>query len=98
MYNCAIEGRPKDTITFQAEINSEQIIRPPADVVLPEGTLQVTVKPVLPLGTSAALSRDAANARLRKSRVCVGEATGIDNEQIDADLARAYRDEPAKRK
>jgi hypothetical protein len=33
-----------------------------------------------------------ANARLKRHMVSLGYPTGIDNEQIDADLGRAYSD------
>jgi hypothetical protein len=36
--------------------------------------------------------RASANARLFRHVVSLGRATGIDNEQIDADLARSYLD------
>lgn len=36
--------------------------------------------------------REAANARLFRHVASLGHATGVDNEQIDADLARAYLD------
>ena len=76
-----------DAITFRAVVDGEQVIRPPAGVVLPQGALEVTVKPAAAAPT---LSRDAANARLRQQRVALGHATGTDNESIDADLARVY--------
>lgn len=79
-----------DVITFKAVVSDEQVIRPPADVRLPHGTLEVTIRPVA--CDAAASSRDAANARLRQCRVTLGHATGIDNEGIDADLARIYGD------
>ena len=44
-------------------------------------------------GPSVALADDerrAANMRLRQHIVSLGYPTGIDNEQIDADLAREY--------
>jgi hypothetical protein len=84
-----------NAITFRTVVQGEQVIRPPADVVLPEGPLEVTVTPVargLELTTSA---REAANARLRKCRVSLGHATGIDNASIDADLARVYGESAA---
>ncbi len=40
----------------------------------------------------SAEQRQQANARLRQFRVTTGRATGIDNEEIDADLAREYGD------
>ena len=81
-----------DSITFQTEVTDEQLIRPPADVVLPKGTLEVTVKPATLETATSSPSRDAANARLRRCRVSLGHATGIDNDAIDADLARVYGD------
>ena len=36
-----------DSITFQATVNDEQVIRPPADVHLPLGALEVTARPVV---------------------------------------------------
>ncbi len=39
--------------------------------------------------------REAANARLRELTVSLGYATGIDNEQIDADLAAEYGNDHA---
>jgi hypothetical protein len=79
-------------ITFQAVVTEEQVIRPPADVQLPRGTVQVTVKPVAQGSETPEPSRVAANERLRQCRVSLGRATGTDNEQIDADLARVYED------
>ena len=32
------------TIRFNTIVNKEQVIRPPADVVLPQGTIEVTVR------------------------------------------------------
>lgn len=81
-----------NAITFQTVINGEQVIRLPVDVVLPEGMLEVTVKLIGRATASAPSSRDAANARLRQCRVSIGRVTGIDNEGIDADLARIYGD------
>ncbi len=40
--------------------------------------------------------REIANARLRQFTVSLGHATGIDNEGIDADLAREYGDDHAR--
>lgn len=40
--------------------------------------------------------RRAANARLRQQTVSLGYATGIDNERIDADLAREYGEDHAQ--
>jgi len=77
-----------DSITFQTIVNDEQVIRPPADVRLPLGALEVTIKPVAKV--AAPTSLDLANESLRRCRVSLGRATGIDNEGIDADLARAY--------
>jgi hypothetical protein len=36
--------------------------------------------------------RQAALARLLQHTVSLGRATGVDNEQLDAELAREYRD------
>ncbi|GEM_PF-5528233 len=77
-----------NSITFQTIVNDEQVIRPPADVRLPLGALEVTIKPVT--NATAPTSVDLANESLRRCRVSLGHATGIDNEGIDADLARAY--------
>jgi hypothetical protein len=41
-------------------------------------------------------ARHAANARLREHTVSLGYATGIDNERIDADLAREYGEDHAR--
>ena len=57
-----------------------------------DGGLEVTVKPVRVMTPAA---REAVNARLRQHRVSLGRATGIDNEGIDADLARTYGDDPS---
>ena len=78
------------TVTFQTELNGEQVIRPPNGVVLPSGKLEVTVKPIETKPTVSAEERAAANARLRACRVSTGRPTGTDNEGIDADLAREY--------
>ncbi len=77
-----------DSITFQTTVSDEQVIRPPADVSLPLGALEVTIRPVT--NATAATSVTLANESLRGCRVSLGRATGIDNEGIDADLARAY--------
>ena len=81
-----------DVITFQTVVDGEQVIRPPADVTLPQGTLEVTIKPVRGATGTSPLAREAANARLRQHRVSLGRATGTDNEGIDADLARVHGD------
>ena len=80
-----------DSITFQATIQDDQVIRPPTGVRLPQGTLQVTVTPVV--SSRALASVAAANALLRKCRVSLRQATGTDNQAIDADLARVYGNE-----
>jgi hypothetical protein len=77
-------------ITFRTTIDGEQVIRPPAGVVLPQGALEVIVKPVETETTVTQAARDAANQHLRRHRVSLGRATGTNNEAIDADLARAY--------
>jgi hypothetical protein len=79
-----------DSITFQTVVSDDQVIRPPADVRLPLGALEVTIKPVT--SATAPTSVDLANDNLHRSRASLGRATGIDNEGIDADLARAYGD------
>ena len=84
-----------DAITFRTVVGGEQVIRPPADVVLPQGALEVTVRPVGSGATEVAPSVAAANARLRQCRVSVGRVMGTENEGIDADLARVYGDRPA---
>ena len=76
------------SITFQTTVSDEQVIRPPADVRLPLGALEVTIRPAT--NAMAATSVTLANESLRRCRVSLGRATGIDNEGIDADLARAY--------
>ena len=83
-----------DAVTFHAIVGEDQIIRPPAEVVLPRGDLEVSVKVVARRSGTPTLSREAANARLRQHRVSFGQATGIDNDGIDADLARVYSDSP----
>ncbi len=81
-----------EAISFRAVVDGEQVIRPPAGLVLPEGTLDVTVKPVTPKSPpeKPLPDRDAANLRLRQQRVSLGHPTGTDNESIDAELARVY--------
>ena len=76
------------SITFQTTVSDEQVIRPPADVRLPLGALEVTIRPAT--NAMAGTSVTLANESLRRCRVSLGRATGIDNEGIDADLARAY--------
>ena len=76
------------SITFQTTVGDEQVIRPPADVRLPLGALEVTIRPAT--NATAGTSVTLANESLRRCRVSLGRATGIDNEGIDADLARAY--------
>jgi hypothetical protein len=77
-----------DSITFQAVVNDKQVIRPPAHVRLPHGALEITIRPVT--NATTATSVNLANESMRRCRVSLGHATGIDNEGIDADLARAY--------
>jgi hypothetical protein len=77
-------------ITFRTTIDREQVIRPPAGIVLPQGALEVIVTPVEAEAAVPQAARDAANQRLRRHRVSLGHATGTDNEAIDADLARSY--------
>jgi hypothetical protein len=79
-----------DIITFRTIIDGEQVIRPPVGVVLPQGPLEVILKPIGQSATVSEPARAAANARLRQHRVSLGRATGTDNEAIDADLARVY--------
>jgi len=79
-----------DTITFRAIVDGEQVIRPPAGIVLPQGNLEVTVKPAASEAAITEAVRNAANERLRQHRVSLGHETGIDNQAIDADLARQY--------
>jgi hypothetical protein len=77
-------------LTFRAFIDNEQVIRPPEGVVLPQGNLEVTIRPVSRETEITEVVRKAANDRLREHRVSIGHATGIDNQSIDADLARLY--------
>jgi hypothetical protein len=81
-----------DFIVFQTVVDGEQIIRPPADVVLPQGVLEVTVRQVRGETAVPVSAREAANARLREHRVSLGRPTGTNNEGINADLGRAYGD------
>ena len=76
------------SITFETTVGDEQVIRPPADVRLPPGALEVTIR-TLPKATGLT-PVDSANAMLRQCRVALGRVTGIDNDAIDADLARQY--------
>lgn len=85
------EERATDAITFRTVVEGEQVIRPPAGVVLPQGALEVIVKPIRE-PASPPSARHAANERLRQHRVSLGRPTGIDNQGIDADLARVYAD------
>jgi putative transcriptional regulator len=48
-----------------------------------------------PRGEPSEEEIEAANRRLEQTIVSLGYATGLDNEQIDADLARAYEDDHA---
>jgi predicted DNA-binding antitoxin AbrB/MazE fold protein len=60
------------------------VFRPLDPVDLPEhSTVEFEPRP-----TSDAGDRQAARARLRRHVVSLGRPTGIDNPQIDADLAR----------
>ena len=77
-------------ITFETTVGDEQVIRPPADVRLPPGALEVTIR-TLPKATGLT-PVDSANESLRRCRAALGHATGIDNDGIDADLARGYAD------
>ena len=86
-----------DAITFRTVVDGEQVIRRPASVCLPQGALEVTVKPLGVEEPIPQAARAAANARLRQHRVSLGQATGTDNEGIDADLARVYGDAPNAR-
>ena len=77
-------------IIFRTVVSEEQVIRPPAGVVLPAGVIEVLVKPVSEGAVVSPSAREAANMRLRQHRVSLGQATGIDNKGIDADLARSF--------
>ena len=77
-------------ITFRTSVNDDQVIRPPAGVTLPSGAIEVSVTPVVSGAAIAPAAREAANLRLRQCRVALGRAMGVDNNAIDADLARAY--------
>jgi len=83
-----------DVVTFRTVVDAEQVIRLPAGVVLPKGSIEVTIKPLGDEAVVAGSAREAANARLRQHRVSLGYATGIDNEAIDTDLSRVYGDRP----
>jgi hypothetical protein len=85
-----MEESTMDAITFRTIIDGEQVIRPPVGVVLPQGALEVIVKPVGDASTLSDATRAAANERLRQHRVSLGHATGTENEAIDADLARVF--------
>jgi hypothetical protein len=74
-------------ITFETTINGEQVIRPPTGIALPEGVVEITVKRI---GRVESVSREVANQHMRQSRIATGRPTGIDNEAIDADLARHF--------
>ena len=78
------------TVIFEATVGEEQVIRPPANLRIPPGELEVTVRPVAI--AKAATSATDANKAVRASRVSLGRAIGIDNEAIDADLARQYEE------
>ena len=78
-------------IAFQAEIDDEQVIRPPANIHLPTGVVEVVVRAIEAEPSAKAVK--AANAALRLGRVSLGYPTGVDNEGIDADLAREYGNE-----
>jgi hypothetical protein len=43
-----------DTIRFNAVVDQEQVIRPPVGVALPQGTVEVVVRPLAPPGVSDA--------------------------------------------
>ena len=75
------------SITFQTTVSDEQVIRPPADVRLPLGALEVTIRPAT--NAMAATSVTLANESLRRCRVSLGRATGIDNDQDIAILTSA---------
>lgn len=82
------ENMSMSSVTFQTTVSDEQVIRPPANVRLPVGALEVTIRPVPAVLAKPAV--ELANEQLRRCRVSLGQATGGDNESIDADLARAY--------
>ena len=77
-----------EVITFETVVGEEGVIRPPADVQLPTGRLEVVVRAVETKPSADAVQ--AANAALRRGRVWLGHPTGVDNEAIDADLAKEY--------
>jgi hypothetical protein len=64
-----------------------------AEGVTPVGWIAEHLPKPPPRPTAA--ERQVAHARLRQHVVALGHATGIDNESIDADLARAYGDDHA---
>ena len=43
-------------LTFQTEVTDVHVLRPPADVVLPMGVMEVTVRPVAANGSASASS------------------------------------------
>jgi hypothetical protein len=43
-----------DVLTFRAVVTDENVLHPPADVVLPKGVMEVTVRPVASNGTATA--------------------------------------------
>lgn len=79
------------SVTFHSTVDDEQVIRPPANVQLPLGPLEVTVRTLPPSATPDSLAR--ANENLSACRVSTGRPTGIDNAAIDANLARVYGNE-----
>src|SRR5262249_22917423 len=88
-------GTAMDIITFQAVVTEEQVIRPPADVHLPRGTLEVTVKPVAQGSEPPDRRGPGATALWQQCGFPWARATGIDNEQMDGALAGVYGDHAA---
>jgi len=58
-------------IQFETIVGSDRVIRPPANVTIPEGVLEVTIRPLQPPTTTASDAPSSARAWLL---ACAAEA------------------------
>jgi hypothetical protein len=77
-----------NAITFQTFLRGEPLIHLPPGVELPEGEVEVMIRPSRAPASLETIA--AASANLWACRVDIGRATGTDNTGIDADLEQSY--------
>ena len=74
-----------NSITFQAQVDREQVIRPPAGLTLPEGVLEVTVRPL-----PAPVTEDDALAPTRAWLLELAAEAEAATPDLPADLAERH--------